>query len=986
MAFRAAILDLDGVITRTAEVHERAWKQVFDALLAERGDPRPFTHADYRAHVDGKPRLDGVRDFLAARGIAASEEEIRALAARKDDLFRRLIATEGVTAFPDAVAQMRAWRARGLGVAVVSASRNAADVLRAAGLEGSCDVLVDGRLAAARGLAGKPAPDTFLEAARRLGVDPREAFVVEDAEAGVEAGVRGGFGLVIGVAREGGAAALRDRGAHRVVARLSDLGEWVDPPRSGGAERTVAVTVEPMGDDVVAEVGAMLPARPTVDPSWILVEEGFRLEREHEIESLFALANGRVGTRGALAEGSSLSAPATFVAGVFERRRGREGGLPHLAPIWEWTHLRAAIDGSPLDLERGTKLTHCRVLDLAQGILWRWWRHRDAAGRITRVLGMRLLSLADRRALLQWVALTPENHGGRLQAEASIRGVARRHPASERPLVLARRVTGSGVTVALGVSTRVVDEAGEPLEGRLEIDAGRVTERWDLEVEIGRTYTLDRVAAVATSRHVADPVGEAARHVRRLREQGVEALVAAHVAAWRARWAEADVRVEGDLEAQRALRFAIYHLIAAADPEDERVSIGARGLTGPAYAGHVFWDTDIYMLPFFTLTHPEAARALLMYRWHTLPAARSRARRLGYRGALYAWESADTGEDVTPSAVVAPDGEVIPILTGAREHHISADVAYAVWSYWKATGDDGFLRDAGAEIVLETARFWASRMEILEDGRAHIRGVVGPDEYHEDVDDDAYTNGMARWNLERGAEVAAWLAARSADRWDALRRRLSLAPDEPEGWRALAARTYTGFDARTGLFEQFRGYFELEEIDLPTLEPRAVPVDVLLGAERVRRSKVVKQPDVLMLLYLLRDRFPEDVLRANFRYYEPRTGHGSSLSPPIHALLAARLGETALAERYFRQSAEIDLANNMGNAAGGVHMAALGGLWQAAVFGFAGLAFGPDGPTLDPRLPPGWERMSLTIRWRGRRWSLRAGTGGHAVGRVEEVR
>ena len=239
----------------------------------------------------------------------------------------------------------------------------------------------------------------------------------------------------------------------------------------------------------------------------------------------------------------------------------------------------------------------------------------------------------------------------------------------------------------------------------------------------------------------------AREHADRAIESDLAALISSHRSAWMERWRASDVRIGGDPAAQRALRFAIYHLMSAANPEDERTSIGARALTGSAYKGHVFWDTEIFMLPFFTLTHPEAARALLMYRYHTLPAARRRACPFGYRGALYAWESADTGEDVTPSLVALPDGEVIRILTGEQEQHISADVAYAVWSTGRPPATTRSSSATGAEILLETARFWASRVEPGADGRRHIRGVIGPDEYHESVDDNAYTNGMARWNL-----------------------------------------------------------------------------------------------------------------------------------------------------------------------------------------------------------------------------------------------
>src|SRR5690606_20367154 len=500
-------------------------------------------------------------------------------------------------------------------------------------------------------------------------------------------------------------------------------------------------------------------------------------------------------------------------------------------------------------------------------------------------------SLADRHVLLHVVELKPENYGGRVLLESRIDAEVPLQPltvpppalmplprASEdsAPARLALRAEGTGAVVALAVESAVHAGGESVLAPRVEASGSRVVERWTLTAEIGRAYRLTRVVAVHTSRDAESPARAAAAHVRRLGPEAADRIEREHAAAWRARWRDADVVIEGDDHAQRAMRFACYHLIGAADPGDERVSIGARLLTGGVYLGHVFWDVEIYMLPFYVYTHPPSARALLMYRYHTLPAAREKARALGWRSALYAWESAMTGEETTPTAVVAPDGVVVPIRNGEQENHISAAVAYGVWQYWRATGDDAFFLDAGAEILLETARFWASRGEWGEDGLYHIRHVIGPDEYHEDVDDSAYTNVMAQWNLERGLEAARLLRERWPERWRVLEDRLGIEPGEPETWGDIAAAMYTGFDPDTGLFEQFRGYHDLEEVDLSALEPSAGPADILLGRERTMRSKVIKQADVVRLLYLLWDRFPPEVRRANFRYYEPRCANGSS--------------------------------------------------------------------------------------------------------------
>lgn len=721
-----------------------------------------------------------------------------------------------------------------------------------------------------------------------------------------------------------------------------------------------------------------LPARPTRDPSWLLVEDGFNLAREHEIESLFAAANGYTGIRGSLAEGTSFSAPRTFVAGVFGIR-AHPGAIPELVTAPDWTHLRVLVDGQALKMEGEGTLEHRRILDMRQGILWRQWRYRDAAGRITRLSYLRLASLADRHVMVQSITITPENYSGLLTLERRLPDASAGMPlaratepmqskgTTSRAMVSEFTAPGKGISVAMAGASRFHPEGSPHTEHEVHKGPDSPFKRRELQAELGKTYRLDRIVSVYTSRELPDPADAAVARVEELFNRGgIETVIDAHRQAWAERWRTADVEVDGAADAQRALRFALYHLISSANPEDERVSIGARALTGDSYKGHVFWDTEIFMLPFYIYTHPATARALLMYRYHTLSGAREKARSLGYRGAMFAWESADDGLETTPSTVLSPEGKVIRILCGELEQHISADVAYGVWHYWHATGDDEFFRDAGAEILLDTARFWASRVRRGEDGLYHIEHVIGPDEYHEGIDDNAFTNVMAQWNLEQGVAAARILEERWPDQARELFTRLKLSPDQLDQWLTIAEQIYTGFDPETGLFEQFRGFFDLEPINLADYEPRTAPIDVLLGRERTQQTQVIKQSDVVMLLALLWERFVPEVHAANFHFYEPRTGHGSSLSPSGHALVAARLGDLTMAARYFHQAAMIDLANNMGNAAGGVHAAALGGLWQAAVMGFGGMRLRSDGLAFAPHLPAAWRRLRFPVAWRRR--------------------
>ncbi|MBV9087573.1 MAG: glycoside hydrolase family 65 protein, partial [Acidobacteriaceae bacterium] len=616
----------------------------------------------------------------------------------------------------------------------------------------------------------------------------------------------------------------------------------------------------------------------TDDPQWLLREEGFTLAREHEVESLLAIANGYVGNRASLAEGSLLSAPATFAAGVFTQA-GVPGSVPQLLTLPDWTGVRVWIENHALNMNEGTVLEHRRILDMLHGVLWREWRHRDPNGRETHLATFRLASLADRHLLLQSVAFRAENYSGTVRLESCIElppdlepslppdWKTRRSPERPNVLPLAFQTPERKHTVAFAVAGQLLSSTEINATREITVDERRILERFELSAEPGTEYQLLRVVSIFTSRETEEPSQVAVSHSNQVFMSGFAPPAAAHAAEWRRRWHDADVQVDGDDVLQRCLRFATYHLISAANPDDDRVSIGARALTGEAYKGHVFWDTEIYMLPFYIHTHPRSARALLTYRFHTLPAAREKARAAGYRGAMYPWESADTGEETTPTAVIAPGGEVIRVLNGEMEIHITADIAFAVWQYWKATADDDFFRQFGAEIMLETARFWASRGIIESDGAYHIRNVIGPDEYHENVDDNAYTNMMAAWNLRQGAATAHILEQRWPDLWRDLSTRLRLSNDELSQWPKLADMMFTGFDPETKLFEQFTGYFKKEQIDLKSYEPRSAAMDVILGHNRIQETNVVKQADVLMALYLLWEQIPADVRVANFHSY-----------------------------------------------------------------------------------------------------------------------
>jgi trehalose/maltose hydrolase-like predicted phosphorylase len=723
------------------------------------------------------------------------------------------------------------------------------------------------------------------------------------------------------------------------------------------------------------------------DPRWQLVADGWSARTEPAVEGAFALVNGYLGTRGAVEEGSAVSTPATFLNGVFDTATVASAQVastpghqivaaptPELVVAPDWSKLRVAVDGVQLTTETAEVLSQRRTLDLRRGVLVREWRLR-MGGRTTLLRSLRFASLDDRHILGQALEMLPEDWSGEVTVEAIVDGdvtnaggvrhlVDHRGRRVEGGMLLETATAQRRIGICMAAATMLAGDDGR-VGGEGEPGELALVGRYRFQASAGRTWRLEKVVTVFTSRDGPDPADRAVKRLAEATALGLPALLARSAAAWAERWATADIEISGDEELQRRVRFGIYHLVGCANPEDPQAAPGARSLTGERYKGHVFWDTETFVLPFFVYTHPTTARAVLGYRYRTLPAARENARAYGWRGAAYAWESADTGEDVTPAYYFTADGKRKDTRTGQEEHHLNADIGFAVWQYWQATGDEAFLLAEGAEMLLELARFWASRAERDTRGCWHIYRVIGPDEYHEGVDDNAYTNRMAAWLLDRASELAAWLSQRHQDRWRSLTDALGLDDAEPASWSEIAAGLVQGLDPETGLIEQHRGFHQLQEVDLAAYASRTTTMDVVLGWERLEQLKLIKQADVVMLLALLGEGYPRAVHEANFRYYEPLAVHDSSLSPPMHALVAARLGDLAMAERYLERAISLDLDLEHGvTAAGGVHIATLGGIWQALVLGFGGMAVADGRPRFTPNVPGSWGRLRFRVQWR----------------------
>lgn len=720
---------------------------------------------------------------------------------------------------------------------------------------------------------------------------------------------------------------------------------------------------------------------------WTVDEDGFDAGALHHGETVFTIGNGYLSTRGALEEAFPGEWRTTFLHGVFD---AVPLGVTEIANVPDWTAVQVLLDGEEFRMDWGVVEDHRRSLDLRTGELTRSLRWTSPGGRAARLEFRRFASLADEHLAIVTVRVTPEADC-QVEVRVPVSAVAAnvndgrfviQHTVPLATLPASLPAADDGTGDIHGVHIRTVDgryevalaarvtPVGGPPSSDTRCDAPGLAQRTvRFDARSGDVVGLDKVVAYQTSRD-----GEAdlaAAVVRRARAAAVvEDLAAANAARWAEEWEACDVEIDGDPDAQLAVRFNIFQLLVAAPRHDDQVSIGAKTLSGFGYRGHAFWDTEIFMLPLFSHALPGVARNLLDYRWHRLPQARAKAAGNGCEGAQFPWESADTGEEVTPTWVPSFTGgdRLDRVWTGDIEIHISADIAHAAMRYWQVTGDDAWFAARGAELVLDTARYYASRAEEDPDRTFHYRDVIGPDEYHEHVDDNAYTNAMARWNIRAALGVLEWLRERGAARASALVDALDLTAARLARWEAVADGIAVP-SRPDGVVPQFEGYLDLIDVDVPALEPRTRSLHAVFGIEGANARQALKQPDVLMMMLLLEDEFTDEQRRINYAYYTPRTDHtyGSSLGPAMQAIIAARAGLADDAVEHFRRAAFGDLHDVRGNANDGIHGASCGGVWQAVAFGFAGLRIAPDGTwTTSPALPAGWDRVAFNITVRGR--------------------
>lgn len=737
----------------------------------------------------------------------------------------------------------------------------------------------------------------------------------------------------------------------------------------------------------------MTPATELSTADWLVAEHGIEPKLMGARETRLTVGNGYLATRGSLVESRRGAWPATYVAGVFDRR---DATVIDLVRAPDWLATRIDVAGRVLDVDSCSVLSHTQTLDLRQALLFRTTDFEDPDGRQTRLTTVRFASGDNSHLVATRLQIMPLNHGAPITVETGFNGHSPsldrcpyadldRFDEAERWEKWTKtkhthhvQADATGGSALLEVATFDRDiRIGYAME--LTAPEADVTSRGvsghehtaaivHFDARQGATYTLDKLVGICTSRDYRADGGavlqRSAAVAAEARSAGFDAALAAHRREWARRWKACDCVIGGDQEATRAIRFNLYHLLIASNPADPTVSIGAKALAGEGYKGHVFWDTEIFVLPFFIYTQPDTARALLRYRYETLEGARGNARDNGYEGAQFAWESADSGAETTPKWT--HDG-VNRIWTGEEEIHITADIVYAMDTYVQATGDAVLMSDYGAVIAIEGARFWTSRLEYdTEHDRYDLTNVIGPDEFHEHVDNNLYTNALAQWALRRAAQLADDLRTDSPDVWRTIAGRLELTADEVSNWRRVADRVRVPAFGGKDVLEQFEGYAALDDIPIVEWDHNNMPV-YPAGYDHFNcgETTLIKQPDVLMLMYLLPDLFDPETVCANFDFYEARTMHKSSLSPAIHAIMGIEAGATDKAVQYFRRSVLVDLVDNQGNTRDGIHIASASGSWMSVVAGFGGFRVRDGRPAFDPWLPPEWTSVQFNLSWHG---------------------
>ncbi len=1003
----AVIFDLDGVITNSTPLHSQAWKEMFDQFLKDQASKtstpfREFTHEeDYLAYVDGKPRYIGVKSFLESRGIdlpfgdpsqEPGQDTICALGNRKDQLFNQMLSEQGVDIYASSVEFIHTLKDAGIPLGLATSSKNATRVLELTGLIDLFQTRVDGIVSAELGLEGKPSPDIFQEACDQLGASYDRSVIIEDANSGVEAGYRGHFGLVLGVARENNQEELELHGADLVVEdlqeiSLSDIQNWF------------------AGDGQ--------------SKSWSIEYNSYNPVQEGTRETLCAVGNGYFCTRGAMEEipaNLDENYPGTYITGLYNSLESNIGGRTVTNEDFvnspNWLPLTFRIGSGDWFNPREAKILEFhRKLDFKTGLLTRIMIIRDKEGNQTRIQSTRFVSMADPNLAAIQYKITPLNYAGIITVRSELDGtvtnlgVKRYRELSSRHLLpleeggkerfsyLSVETNQSNIQIGMAAKHQVIcgDEIIAP-DFQVSTIQGKVTTTFEVEARSDSPVCIEKVISLFSSHlpEVENPLNEAKQLVQEC--GSYQDIFDNSINEWKDVWDRIDLKIKGDRLVQKMIRLHLYHSMLSLSPHSAKLDVGipARGLHGEAYRGHIFWD-ELYVMPFYDLHFSEAARSALMYRFRRLPTARQAAKEAGFKGAQFPWQSGTDGGEETQSLHLNPiSGKWGPDFSHLQRH-VSLAIAYNLWNYYWITGDTEFLIKYGAELFLSICQYWSSLVEKDPDTkRFNISGVMGPDEFHEKypgsqepgLENNAYSNLMAVWTFNRAFKI---LDIIPEEEKGILLKKLAFGPDELQKWKGITRLLNISL-SEEGILEQFQGYFELEELDWEHYKKSYSDIhrmDRILKSEGLSPNsfKVAKQADALMLFYNLNEdttqsliaqlgyQPPEGLLARNFHYYLQRTSHGSTLSRLVHAYLAFLIENYELSWKLYQEALRSDYLDIQGGTTReGIHLGVMTGTILYFYRTYAGLDWTGEILKLSPNLPPGWKEITFNLSFRGVRY------------------
>lgn len=924
---KAALFDLVGVVVFTDKYHYLAWKKLADENGWEFDE-------NVNQRLRGIPRIASLEEILKHNNIDLPSEEKERLANIKNEYYVKMLENlNSGDIFTGAPEFIKALRDRGIKVSLCSSSKNAEFVLNKLGLTSLFDAVVSGKDI----VNAKPDPEVFLKGAEALGISRFNCAVFEDAKVGIEAARKAGM-KAVGVKNKEETYEL----SHQFINDYTEIDV-----------------------DTFIETGK-IKKMPLCETA--LVEKNFDKKEINHLESLFALGNGYLGMRGTYDEPTAGEVCGMYINGVFATKqynhlvkfKGYATKNEFTVNLPDWRIFTVTVDGESAAFSDNNISEHERRLEFDTGRLTRNFVFSTTSGKQVKIESIRLLNRKEVHGAEISYTVTPLNFSGEVQISSAIikntilRNQYNTETESEsftdNVYTIKQLIPTTGQHAAVSVAHTV---KGNNYVVKDYNTPEKYTYCVNFALDKGETARVVKYAAFAGSidgiENMTDYTESLAKENR---EKGFDFFVNEQAEFWKEHWEKADIKIEGSPADQQAVRYSLFQLKQQLATVNN-CSIGATGLTGPGYSGQVFWDTEMYLMPYYNFTDPYSQKELLMYRYRILDKARARAREFDLRGAMYAWCSID-GEETS-----------VDYEASTAEYHLNSDIAYAVWRYVDSTGDKDFLYSYGAEVVLETAVFMSLRGKFVKarGGKFCINAVCGPDEYACGVNNNFYTNLTVKRHFEYAVSVLDDMRKNAPDRLTKLLNKIGFTSEDEERIAKAAENMYLPYNDEYGIYMQDDSYLYEDPVDMTKI-PMNVDLRGLYHPLDLWRLQVSKQADVCLATFLHGDFFSKDQKERCYAYYEKRCNHGSSLSPAIYSISAAELDRPEAYE-FFRYTAYMDLYDFKGNTSNGIHIACNGGVWMSVINGFLGMRHYKDGLHFEPKIPKAWNKYSTDITYKG---------------------